>query len=99
MVLRHKIKAFKEASSCLNSIGNPLTWLSLLRICPATPPYTLVMMVTSQLLVGYGSKGLGSSFQEEALYTYTLRLDKNRISILYKKRKKEFVPPQMTGLP
>ena len=36
MVLRHKIKASKEASSCLNSIGNPLPWLSSLSICPAT---------------------------------------------------------------
>ena len=74
----------------------------MLRICPATPPYTLVMMVTSQVLVGYGGKGRGSSFQEKTLHTYTLRLDKNKISILYKKRKKrkkEFVPPQMTGLP
>ena len=33
-----------------------------------------------------GSKGRNSSLQEGVSYTYTLRLDKSKISILYKKK-------------
>ena len=42
-----------------------------------------------------GSKGWGSSLQERASHTYTLRLDLSRISILYKNnffKKKTFNP-------
>ena len=41
------------------------------------------------MLVGHGSKNRGSSFQEGALHTHTLRLSWSRISILCKKKKKK----------
>ena len=38
-----------------------------------------------------GSKGYGSSLQEGALHTYTLRLGQSKISLLYKKKKKHYL--------
>ena len=62
--------------------------LAMSRIIRFLPSHIFDKIVTPQIqvFVRCGGKGWGLSFQEGVSHTYTIRLDKSRISILYKNK-------------